>query len=155
MEKCLICREEILDQKSAILITFDEGDAIAHSICVKKLKGILGISATNDSLNVNVIEGESSKIIGKSGNEYVAIRRDVSVPSIVLSYLNARKESVDVKEIYDWIKRNELKCANPPETIKKLRNAGLIAVVSIGDTRMVQITGDGKLRLKAVEDKLP
>lgn len=146
MANCIICGEEIIAESDSISRNSEAGPVRAHKSCVVKLKSILG-----------GVQEESRTLVGKRGHGYlekvndnwILARRDISLGTMILAFLDVQDSPCDVKEVYDWLRRNEVRSSNPAEYVKKLRNRGYISVLNVDKSRLLRITEAGRSRLSS------
>ncbi len=152
MTVCMICGEQIRSEEEIFSRDTEAGPAVAHRQCIAKMKALLDYS--EDKLREHEKLGAASSVLRKVGDDWILLRRDMSVTMIILSYLDVQEKATDAKDVYEWLRRNEVKCSNPSEYIKKLKNRGLISVLKSGEARLVQIVPKGRMAIATLEESL-
>jgi hypothetical protein len=145
MTKCFICRED-LRQDEVRICDESTGELIeAHEVCTKRMMALL--SKTSNS-QIIFEKDYLTTIIQKNHDEYMLIKRDIPYTMAILAYVDRVGQATDVKEIYGWLKKNELRMANPSDAIGKMTKSGFLAVINSGTIRLVTITDKGRTELK-------
>lgn len=141
MNNCIICGKETGDEEKTTKKETNEGVAIAHSSCLTKLKALL--AEDSDDTSVPTTQIEKTALLERHGGDWILSRRDISVTTMILAYLNAQSDPCETGTVYDWLRKNEVRCSNPSEYIKKMRNRGEISVLNVGGARMIRATQVG------------
>lgn len=152
MTVCMICGEQISLEEETFSRDTDAGPAVAHQKCIVRLKALLEPSEHGPVRQER--GGEASPILRNEGDDWILTRRDISVTMIILSYLDVQAKGSSAKDVYEWLRRNEVRCSNPSEYIKKLKNRGLISVFKSEEERVVQITPKGRMAVATLEENL-
>jgi hypothetical protein len=92
-------------------------------------------------------------IVERVGNDWMLVRRDVSVSIQILAYLEKQSSPCDVKSLYEWLRKNEVDIQNPSDSVQKMKKSGLVAVMNSDTARLLRITEKGLTVLRESESK--
>lgn len=149
MHECMICRKEIAADDAVIHASTDAGEARAHKRCATLLAAL--IASTGEP---NVVQPSIRKapVLQKLGDDWMVMSRDVSVNTIILSYLDVQSTPVDVRDLYKWLERNEIRVTNPSDRVGKMKTYNHVTILRQGGIRTICITDAGRDALRKAHD---
>lgn len=152
MQHCWICHIETTEADIRVLKT-DQGEIAVHAGCLSEF-GMVAREALKLSGQATPALG-LERIVREVDGKIVLIHRKFPSEQVpILVYLARFDRPVPVLEVYEWLRRNELKIKNPSLALLRLSSKGLATTLKQDETRFAMITDSGRKMLDEFADSL-